>query len=102
MARTTNNLNNTNTSEAYLQKYICQFIASKFLVDLKDDNGKTISQNEYAKLCGLSSSTMTKIKSTNGYDIPLSTLYKICRQENISLGDLLKEFEEKYGTNLPD
>jgi len=102
MPRKPSSISQISSPNAYLFKYLCQFIVSKFLIEIKDRNGKTISQNEYAKQCGISSSTLTKLKSEQGYDIPISTIYKFCRYENIELADLFNEFEAKYGTNLPD
>jgi hypothetical protein len=46
--------------------------------------------------------TISKLKSTDGYDIPLSTIYNICRHERYSLKKLFDEFEKEYGKNIPD
>lgn len=54
---------------ALVNKYLCNFIASRFLLILRDQNGKEISQNKYAKLCGIAPSTVSKIKLPEGYDI---------------------------------
>lgn len=90
-----------NTSNALLNKHLCNFIADKFLRNFKDQNGEEISQNQYADLCGLSSSTISKLKTSNGYDLPISTIYNICRHERFSLKILFSEFEEKFGINIP-
>lgn len=76
---------------------LCNFISDKFLREFKDEHGNQISQNLYAEKCGLSSSTISKIKESNGYDIPFSTILSICLFERISLSHLFKEFENKYG-----
>ena len=89
-----------NEENALVNKYFCNFIADKFLRKFKDQNGRTLTQNEYAKYCGLSSSTITKLKLNEGYDVPMSTVYNICRFEKISIASLLIEFDEKYGINI--
>jgi len=65
-----------------------------------DENGKEISQNQYAEKYSLSSSTISKIKESEGYDIPFSTILSICLFEEISLAQLFKEFENKFGNRL--
>ena len=90
-----------NKVNSIMNKKLCNFIADKFLRTLHDKNGNEISQNKYAAQCGLSSSTISKIKLKEGYDLPISTIYNICRQENYSLKKLFTEFENLYGENFP-
>mgnify|MGYP003113180740 FL=1 len=90
-----------NKANALVNKYLCAFIFEKFLIKPKNQKGIEISQNQYAKLCGLSSSTITKLKESAGYDIPMSTIYNICRHEKYSLQQFFEEFESKYGVNIP-
>src|SRR5690606_14842809 len=90
-----------NDTNALINKFLCAFIFDKFLKNPKNRDGVEISQNQYAKLCGLSSSTLTKLKESEGYDLPMSTIYNICRHEEYSLSKLFKEFEKKYGVNIP-
>lgn len=90
-----------NKANALVNKYLCAFIFETFLIAPKDQQGIEISQNLYAKLCGLSSSTMTKLKESEGYNIPMSTIYSICRHEKYSLQKFFKEFESRYGVNIP-
>ncbi len=92
---------NINKSNALVNKYLCTFIFDKFLKNPKDQQGIEISQNKYAQFCGLSSSTLTKLKESEGYDIPMSTIYTICRHEKYSLNKFFGEFEKKYGINIP-
>lgn len=96
------NKEDINKTNALVNKYLCNFIAAKFLVNPRDQAGKEISQNKYADLCGLSSSTLTKLNGSNGYDIPMSTIYNICRHERYSLKKLFEEFEKEYGVNIPE
>ncbi len=93
--------NEINKANALVNKYLCAFIFEKFLIKPKNQQGIEVSQNQYAKLCGLSSSTITKLKESSGYDLPMSTIYNICRHEKYSLQQFFKEFEIKYGVNIP-
>lgn len=90
-----------NKANALVNKYLCTFIFDMFLINPKNQQGIEVSQNQYAKLCGLSSSTITKLKEPEGYDVPMSTIYNICRHEKYSLKKFFREFEIKYGVNIP-
>jgi DNA-binding Xre family transcriptional regulator len=85
---------------ALVNKYLCNFITEKYFSPFYDKDGNEISQNEYSKGCGITSSTLSKIKELDGYNIPLTTVYSICRFENCSLQDFFSEFEKEYGTNI--
>lgn len=91
-----------NKKNSLINKYLCNFIELKFLRKLLDDDGNEISQNDYAKLCGTTSSTITKLKKPEGYDVPISTIYNICRHEKYSLKKFFAEFEQIYGDNIQD
>ncbi len=96
------NKNELNKANTLVNKYLCNFISEKFLQSYYDQSGNSISQNKYAYLCGLSSSTLSKLKSSDGYDIPMTTIYNICRHEKYSLKKFFKEFELMYGINIPE
>jgi transcriptional regulator with XRE-family HTH domain len=102
MSKNTNGKEKLNKANTLVNKYLCNFIEIKFLRSYRDQNDVEISQNKYADLCGLSSSTLSKLKSSKGYDIPMTTIYNICRHEKYSLKNFFKEFEDKYGINIPD
>lgn len=95
------NIDKHNKANSLMNKKLCNFIADKFLRAFYDKDGSKISQNKYASQCGLSSSTISKIKSNSGYDMPISTIYNICRREEYSLKKLFTEFEDLYGENFP-
>lgn len=84
---------------ALVNKHTCNFIATKFLNPCKK-NGKAISQNEYSENCGIASSTISKIKRPNGYEIPYSMIYTICRFEKYTMTRFFTEFELEYGTDI--
>tara|TARA_R110000868_G_scaffold77299_3_gene221503 strand:+ start:710 stop:1018 length:309 start_codon:yes stop_codon:yes gene_type:complete len=100
MDKNKNDINELNEANSLLNQHLCNFISSKFLFIYRDLDGTEISQNKYAELCGLSSSTLSKIKSSKGYDMPLTTLYNICRHERCSLKEFFDEFEGKYGKSI--
>lgn len=74
------------------QKNFVIFLKNKFCNPFMVDN-KKVSRNIYAKKSDVGTSTLTRITDGEGYDVPLSTIYKLCKFENITLGDLLVEFE---------
>ena len=91
-----------NKKNTLVNKHLCNFIESKFLREYHDQNGNVVSQNKYAKLCGITSSTISKLKLSQGYDIPMSTLYNILRHERYTLEKFFNEFENAKGINIPD
>ncbi|RXM65831.1 hypothetical protein BOQ60_08765 [Chryseobacterium sp. CH1] len=91
-----------NRKNALVNKHLCNFIESKFLREYYDQEGNIVSQNKYAKLCGITSSTISKLKLSEGYDVPMSTIYNILRHERYSLENFFKEFENSKGINIPD
>ncbi len=91
-----------NSKNALVNKHLCNFIEAKFLREYRNQLGETISQNEYAKLCGITSSTISKLKLQDGYNIPMSTIYSILRHEQYSLERFFKEFENAKGIDIPD
>ncbi|MGN7707562.1 MULTISPECIES: hypothetical protein [Chryseobacterium] len=91
-----------NKKNALLNKRLCNFIATKFLRIYYDQENNIISQNNYAKLCGITSSTISKLKLPDGYDVPMSTIYNILRHERYSLEKFFKEFEDENGMNIPN
>ncbi len=96
----TSNKDELNKINALVNKYLCNFIAKKFFSPFCNQDGQEISQNEYSIGCGITSSTLSKIKGLDGYNIPMTTIYSICRFENYSLEEFFSEFEKEYGTNI--
>ncbi len=80
------------------QKNLVQFLDKKFCSPYQVE-GKEVSRNIYAERCGIAGSTLTRIKNGDGYDVPISTIYKFCDFENIEVKDLFIEFEEIYYKN---
>lgn len=76
----------------HFQKHLVQYMNNKFFSPYKVD-GKEVSRNIYAKKCNVAGSTLTRIKNSEGYDVPISILYKLCKFENISLKEFFIDFE---------
>lgn len=100
MPRSRSNKEDLNKLNALVNKYLCNFIVKKFFSPYRDEDGIETSQNVYSENCGVASSTLTKLKSPDGYNIPMTTVYSICRFEKCSLEDFFSEFEKEYGTNI--
>ncbi|MCY4781538.1 helix-turn-helix transcriptional regulator [Sphingobacterium sp. UT-1RO-CII-1] len=72
--------------------YLVDFLSIKFL-DTYKVNGQEVARDIYANEAGVAGSTLSKIKQRKLYDMPISTLYKICKFENYSIKDFFIEFE---------
>lgn len=90
-------MNRKEELEAY-QKSLVQFLDMKFCSPYQIE-GKEVSRNIYAERCDIAGSTLTRIKNREGYDVPISTIYKFCDFENIDVKALFIEFEEIYYKN---
>lgn len=100
MSKNSSDKNDLKEINALVNKYLCNFIAKKFFNPFSDQKGNEISQNQYSNGCGLTSSTLSKIKDSDGYNIPMTTIYSICRFEKYSLEKFFSEFEKEYGTDI--
>lgn len=77
------------------QHQLVKFLKNKFCSPYKIDR-KEVSRNEYAKESGISKGTLSRLNDGKGYDVPISTIYKLCNFECISLKDFFAEFEAAY------
>lgn len=75
-----------------IQNELVLYILKKYFNPFKSE-GKEISRNEYSKLSGVHTAILTKIVQLKSYDIPISTISKICIHEKISLTEFFKMFE---------
>lgn len=78
------------------QKQVCNFIAKKWIIDRRDEQGKIVSFTSYGNQCDLVTSTISKIASDEGYNIPINTLIKILRKEEMTLSQFFIECEKEY------
>lgn len=75
------------------QKSLVQFIKSKFFSPYQI-GGKEVSRNDYVDESKISRGTLTRFNDPDGYDVPISTIYKICKFEDVAVTVFFKEFEE--------
>lgn len=85
-----------------INKYICNYISQRWIVNRIDENGKEVTKRQYAKECNLATSTITKLQRPEGYNIPFSTISSICNKENTVLSSFFSDFEKKYGILIID
>lgn len=86
----------TSTNDMLILKHICNFITEKWINGRLDSNGRPVSKAKYADECDLAKSTVTKIASSDGYNLPFQTIVKICKKEEMPLSQFFSEFEKKY------
>jgi len=83
---------NKNQDQKVLENDLLEFINKRFL-DAILINGKKPSIREIEKETNIGRSTVDKILKKDGYDLPISTINKICTYANISLKQFFEEFE---------
>ncbi len=86
-------MNSSDKIDSYLQELV-DFLKIKFCSPYKI-NGKKVSRNFYAEKSGISQGTLSRLSKGKGYDVPISTIYKFCKFENIKLKDFFLEFEDR-------
>lgn len=84
---------NKNQDQKVLENDLLEFINKRFL-DAILINGKKPSIREIAKETNIGRSTVDKILKKDGYDLPISTISKICTYANLSLKQFFEEFEK--------
>jgi len=85
-----------------VNKYICNYISKRWIVNRVDENGKEVTKRQYAKDCNLATSTITKLQRPEGYNIPFAIINSICTKENIILSVFFSDFEKEYGVSIID
>ncbi len=85
-------MNENDELELYQYKLV-QFIKNSFLSPYKIDE-KEVTRDTYAERSGISQGTLSRLKKGERYDLPVSTIYKLCVFEKISLSDFFIEFEK--------
>ena len=85
-----------------INKYICNYISQRWIVNRVDENGKEITKRQYAKDCNLATSTITKLQRPDGYNIPFAIISSICNKENVVLSTFFSDFEKEYGISIID
>jgi len=93
---------NASRRNVLVNKYVCNFISKKWIINRRDSKGKLVTMRQYAKDCNLATSTITKILTPDGYSIPLATINSICQKEQVPLSTFFKEFEKEFGISIID
>jgi hypothetical protein len=89
---------NTPNSDPLIFIHICNFITKKWIHNRQDSDDLDVSMTNYANQCDLATSTITKIANPpEGYKLPLKTIIKICRKEEMPLSQFFIDFEKEYG-----
>lgn len=88
-----NDIDKSSDGISYLDKSVCNFITSEWIIDGKSN----LSQSNDL---GIHPHTLEKIKQSNGYRIPLTTLGIICFYKKVSLSEFFRMVEKKYGAKI--
>jgi hypothetical protein len=96
------NKNQISERNMLVNKYICNYISKRWIINRVDENGKEVTKRKYAKDCNLATSTITKLQIPNGYNIPFATINSICTKEKIALSTFFADFEKEYGISIID
>ncbi len=76
---------------------LLSFIRIKFIEPIKI-NGIKPTIRQYEDITAIGRTTITKLTKSQGYDVPISTIFKICNYSKISLSDFFSQFEEYLRT----
>lgn len=74
------------------QYNLVQFLKNKFLSPYKID-GIEVSRDKYAEESDVSQGTLSRLKKGEGYDVPTSTIFKLCEFEDVKMLDFYIEFD---------
>jgi len=85
-----------------INKYICNYISKRWIINRTDENGKEVTKRQYAKDCNLAASTIIKLQIPDGYNIPFATISSICNKEKIALSTFFSDFEKEFGISIID
>ena len=80
-------------SQKNLEKKLVTFIYTKFIETIRVD-GKEPTDRKYEEITKIGRTTISKIRKCEGYDVPISTISKICLYAGISLSEFFSKFEE--------
>lgn len=83
-------------------KLICNFISQKFIYKYTtEEENKKVSLRKYEDKTGITHTTLQKLVSDNGYNIPTAVIFVILHYENVPLSTFFKEFEQFCKTQYP-
>jgi len=86
----------------HANKLICNFLTQKFIYKYAtEQENKKVSLRKYEDKSGIVHTTLQKLVSENGYNIPMAVLVVILHYENVPLSVFFKEFEQYCKTKYP-
>lgn len=86
----------------HANKLICNFITRKFIYKYPtEEENKKVSLRKYEDKSGIVHTTLQKLVSENGYNIPTAVIVVILHYENVPLSIFFKEFEQYCKTKYP-
>ncbi|RKE55363.1 hypothetical protein [Sphingobacterium detergens] len=85
--------------QEHLENDLLSFINVKFIAPIKI-NGIKPTIRQYEEITSIGRTTIEKLIKSQGYDMPISTISKICQYANISLlqfFSMFEQYQEKEG-----
>jgi DNA-binding Xre family transcriptional regulator len=79
--------------QEHLESDLLSFINVKFIAPIKI-NGTKPTVRQYEEITSIGRTTIEKLTKSQGYDVPISTISKICQYANISLSNFFSMFED--------
>ena len=79
--------------QEHLENDLLSFINVTFIAPIKI-NGIKPTIRQYEEITSIGRTTIEKLTKSQGYDVPISTISKICQYADITLSDFFLKFEE--------
>lgn len=79
--------------QEHLENDLLNFINVEFIAPIKV-NGIKPTIRQYEEITSIGRTTIEKLIKSQGYDVPISTISKICQYADISLLEFFSKFEE--------
>jgi hypothetical protein len=83
--------------QEHLENDLLSFINVTFIATIKI-NGIKPTIRQYEEITSIGRTTIEKLIKSQGYDLPISTISKICQYADISLSEFFSKFEEYQET----
>lgn len=87
--------------QEHLENDLLNFINVTFITPIKI-NGIKPTIRQYEEITSIGRTTIEKLIKSQGYDLPISTISKICQYGEISLSEFFSKFEEYQETKIKE
>ncbi|SKB38105.1 hypothetical protein SAMN05660841_00145 [Sphingobacterium nematocida] len=74
------------------QRDLLDFINIQFISPISI-KGKRPTIRQYVEIMNIRRTTINKLTTSNGYDVPISTIRKVCKYAKISIAEFFTMFE---------